>query len=393
MTRPVRVALVGDVPLDDANAPGSRLLWLARSLRDRGFDVVAGGIRGRGPAPDVPAVALPDPAPATPWGRFFRQHGVALRLLARAEVRRADAFWVRGSSLAAVFAIYGRLAGKPVLWDFHGFSWLEQHGAAIRPRQRIEAAYTRGVEALTVALSKGVVAAGEGPRWLLARRHPKKPCRLLPNGIAAEAFAAPRDPEAGRALKAAVGIAPEAPVVIFLGHRRADWWLAAFGPLAEAVAPARLVVIGEGFDAPSPGPAAPVFLGGRSHDEAAAWLVHAADVAVIPYRADWFNARTPHFLDGSRKLMEYAAAGLPVVLPDIPARPSFMEPGRHYLPYAPDKVDDLVAQVRRLLDDPASRSRMGEANRALAGDFAWGRLLDASGVVEALRGDAGGHGA
>jgi len=84
MTRPVRVALVGDVPLDDANAPGSRLLWLARSLRDRGFDVVAGGIRGRGPAPDVPAVALPDPAPATPWGRFFRQHGVALRLLARA---------------------------------------------------------------------------------------------------------------------------------------------------------------------------------------------------------------------------------------------------------------------------------------------------------------------
>ncbi len=61
------------------------------------------------------------------------------------------------------------------------------------------------------------------------------------------------------------------------------------------------------------------------------------------------------------KIMEYMAYGLPIVCFDLPETRRTAEAAALYVP-SPD-VHAFAAAVDQLLDDPASRSRMGRAGR------------------------------
>jgi glycosyltransferase involved in cell wall biosynthesis len=385
--RPVRVAVVGDYALTLDAAPGSRMLWLARSLAERGFAVTVGGVRAGDVAVEGVTVVTVGGSPrGGALARLWFHHQAALRLLARRALRRADAYWVRGPVVAPLFCLLGRLTGRPVLWDFHGFLHLEQGRDRTSAVRRVTAGYTRLLERLCVALADCVVAAGDGHRWQMEQKFPDLPVRVLSNGIGLGEFRGGRDPARGAALKADFGIRADEPVVVFVGKYQPYWWRDAFGHVARAPDAPRMVVLGEWPDAGTAGDGpAPLWLGAQPHPVVVEWLRHAVDVAVCPYRHDWVNADVPHFLNSARKLLEYAASGLPIVLPDIPAAPDFLVPGEHCLLYRPGDGADLAAQVRRLLSDPEARRRMGEANRALAARFEWGALVDASGVPEWLR--------
>jgi glycosyltransferase involved in cell wall biosynthesis len=77
----------------------------------------------------------------------------------------------------------------------------------------------------------------------------------------------------------------------------------------------------------------------------------AADVFVLPSHREGF----------SRSAMEAAACGRPMVLSDIRGCREIGRDGEHLLLVPPRDPGALAAAIRRLLDDPALRARLGEA--------------------------------
>ncbi len=73
----------------------------------------------------------------------------------------------------------------------------------------------------------------------------------------------------------------------------------------------------------------------------------------------------PSLAEGlSNSLLEAMAAGLPVVVSDIPANTAVVEHGVEGLVFAAGDAQDLASCLMKLLDDPGSRAEMGRNARA-----------------------------
>ncbi|MFG2025650.1 glycosyltransferase [Streptomyces sp. NPDC048825] len=86
--------------------------------------------------------------------------------------------------------------------------------------------------------------------------------------------------------------------------------------------------------------------------------------------------------------MEAMAAGNPVVAADAMALPHLVHPGRNGYLFPPGDVRALADRLMELLDDPAARRRMGEADRGIVAGHDIHRRLAA---FEALYLHAAGH--
>jgi glycosyltransferase involved in cell wall biosynthesis len=96
-------------------------------------------------------------------------------------------------------------------------------------------------------------------------------------------------------------------------------------------------------------------LGALPHEDIGP-LLRALDVGVAPY------VPSPDFYFSPLKVLEYLAAGLPVVFPDIGDLPELVGAGG--LSYSAGEVDALARTLALLADDAAlRRSLAGEARR------------------------------
>jgi glycosyltransferase involved in cell wall biosynthesis len=86
-------------------------------------------------------------------------------------------------------------------------------------------------------------------------------------------------------------------------------------------------------------------------------LLSAMDAAVAPYTA------RPDFYFSPLKILEYMAAGLPVVASRIGQIQELISDGETGLLSEPDDAHSLADHLRRLRDDPALRYRLGAAAR------------------------------
>ncbi|MCI4361078.1 MAG: glycosyltransferase family 4 protein, partial [Thermoplasmata archaeon] len=83
--------------------------------------------------------------------------------------------------------------------------------------------------------------------------------------------------------------------------------------------------------------------------------------------ADLFVFPSQNRLEGfGLAVAEAMAAGLPVVIADMPGVREVIEPGKEGILVEPLLGGDLVEKVRELLDDPVRRLKMGEAARRRA---------------------------
>jgi glycosyltransferase involved in cell wall biosynthesis len=71
------------------------------------------------------------------------------------------------------------------------------------------------------------------------------------------------------------------------------------------------------------------------------------------------------------KLMDYAAAGLPAVAPDLAPVREVVEDGVTGLLFAPDDVRALSLVLARLIRDTAVRRAMGARARRVAEEGSW----------------------
>ncbi len=108
-----------------------------------------------------------------------------------------------------------------------------------------------------------------------------------------------------------------------------------------------------------------VMTGTLAHAEVAAHLA-AMDIAIAPYRPQ------PHFYFSPLKVVEYMAAGVPVIASSQGDLPEIV--GNAGLLVRADSSDALVTAIRRLIGDPVLRDRMSRAGRARAAEMTWDRV-------------------
>lgn len=201
--------------------------------------------------------------------------------------------------------------------------------------------------------------------------------RLVARGVAAArvhvippgASAAPERLPARDAARAALDVARDAPVVLFLGFVKPYKGLEV---LLESIARMRaqlpgivLLVAGQAMGDRTAYDRAIARLGVAAHvrwsgafvpREALPLHLAAADVVALPYLE----------ASSSGVLLEAYAHGRPVVATRVGGLPALVEHGRTGLLVPPRDAAALADALRALLDDPARAARMGEEGRRLA---------------------------
>jgi glycosyltransferase involved in cell wall biosynthesis len=139
----------------------------------------------------------------------------------------------------------------------------------------------------------------------------------------------------------------------------------AFASLAATIPRARLLVVGDGPErsaledrAATIGVAPRITWTGAVAPEEVPSILAAVDVGVAPY------PRLFGFYFSPLKVLEYMAAGLPVVASRSGSLPDLVEHGVHGLLYEPSDVNGLAAAIARLAAEPALRRRLGAMARA-----------------------------
>lgn len=244
-------------------------------------------------------------------------------------------------------ALLGRATRVPVVvahehtWSFQG-QWL---------RRQIDRRIVGGLSDVVLAVSEA-----DRERMIEIVGVPRERIVVVPNGIG--------DPPAvdRPAVRASLGVAPDVPLLAQTAVLRPQ---KAVGVMVEAMAilrrshpAARLVVIG-------PGDAAALHTLARDHgvSDAVRFLGARDDVRALLAAAD-IGVLSSDFEGSPLAVLEYMAAGLPVVATDVGGVPRLVQDGQTGLLVPRREPAALAAAVGRLLDEPGLARRMGEHGRA-----------------------------
>jgi glycosyltransferase involved in cell wall biosynthesis len=201
---------------------------------------------------------------------------------------------------------------------------------------------------------------------------PRERMWVVPNGVFVKAIVAP-SPRERVSAKAALAIAGQA--VVFIGSNYGPN-VAAAEFIRDRIAPALpevtfLVCGGVGDAASVRSVTRPnVHVTGRVSDEEKLRLLHAADVALNPM----FSGSGTNI-----KMFDFMAAGLPVVSTVTGARGICDTTTRGIAVCAPESI---TGELARLVEDAASRQRLGADNRRwVERDFSWEALSPMFGAI------------
>ena len=199
--------------------------------------------------------------------------------------------------------------------------------------------------------------------------------RVVPNGVAATA-SMPSAPGPGRPktriqVRREHGLG-EGPVIVFVGSfqpwHRVDLLVDAVAGIADGPCP-QLLLVGDGPSRAGVldrvrelGLADRVHAPGRVPPDSLPRLLAAADLGVVPGTNSWGQPM---------KLVEYAAAGLPAVAPDLPPVREVVVPGRTGLLFPQGDLAGLQSSLEKLLLDPVLRACMAEAGQEAAREWSW----------------------
>lgn len=192
--------------------------------------------------------------------------------------------------------------------------------------------------------------------------------RTVPYGVDVAAFAPDGDARHGAAIRARLGVAEDALLILAFGRLVEK---KGFRYLIEAAAAlksaARVVIAGEGdlrgeLEALARDTNAPVTFCGALPREAMAAALATADVAVVPSVVDRAGN-----VDGlPNALLEALAAGRPIVASRIAGIPDVIEDDRNGLLVPGQDSAALASALSRLLCETATRERLASAARKTA---------------------------
>lgn len=358
------------IPVFGTKGASIHVRELCRALSARGHDVLILSPRGDGERPagfDVQVETIPvRPAEAAAGAdraelndlralrgaRALFEDGIAIlrRFRPGLVYERYSVFGTGGSALAAAL-------DAPLIVEVN--APLSDEQASYRGLAFGEAA--RAVERDVLRSADRVVAVSPAlERWLIALGVEAQRIAVVRNGADPDRFQAALS---GPSPRARLGLGEEAPVVGFVGSLK-TWHdvptlIRAVARLRKVGREARLLVVGDGPERPRLEELATLeglaglatFVGPVPYEQIPAYLA-AMDVAVAPYRdAD-------DFYFSPLKLVEYLAAGRPVVAAAVGDIAHCVRPGETGFLYPPGDDRALAEALARLLDDRRMAARM-----------------------------------
>lgn len=359
-----------------------RILEETRALQARGVEVaIVTYYKGN----DVPGLDIRRTAPL-PWHTDYEvgssRHKLAfdvyLGVKAAGEMRRFRPDVVHGHMHegALIGGVLARLAGVPLVFDFQGsltaemvdHHFLDPDGIIYPWAYRVESAITRRLPD-AILTSSGRAAA------LLQEQFAVPAARIhnLPDCADATTFDPARFPfaPADHPLRAQYGIPRHATVVGYLGlltdYQGIPHLIEAAANLRQRGQDVHFLVMGypnvESYQmaAHARGVEETVTFTGRVPFRDAPYYLAACDIAVAPKMSS---------SEGSGKLLNYMAMGLPIVAYDTPVNREYLAEWGVYAP--PGDVAALAEAIAALAADAARRRAVGLALRErVVAEFSW----------------------
>jgi glycosyltransferase involved in cell wall biosynthesis len=212
-----------------------------------------------------------------------------------------------------------------------------------------------------------VVATGEALREQVERRFDlRRPVVTVPNGVRVPPQQPPRAPD------------PEQPVLLYVGQLQAWKGVQNLVRALSLLPRVRLEIVG-GIPERDPkreslqalavetGVAERVAWTGFLRPEQVADHLRRATVAVHPLA----KSVEGRLFTSPLKVLEYMAAGLPIVASDLPSTRQILRHDETALLVPPEDPQALAAAIRRLLDSPDLAQRLGAAAYQAARQFSW----------------------
>ena len=369
-----KVLFVVDARITFSEAPPSRLLYIAKALKNRGFKVEIVGRKGE----EVEDLRI---TPVDGKVKHTARLKTVLHAYIKAIFRSYYYIFVRGSLLAFPLLLL-RILNKEVILDFHG--WLFEEISLFYEKSfynKLKAIFYSFLEIAVVKCSNVIVCCSEGGRNLL-RENEKRKSILLENGLDVK--------EAERAIEEAgkerrrlcqkYSIEKDKPLIGFMGNweRQLDMETMFLG---AQIAKVRIIVIGEGPNLEKCKKKwKNVIFTGRLPRFEGLKIISLCKAAVVPYK----ETSTTVAYYSSRKVKDYLGLKKPILMSKVTGREKFLVPNKNVILYEPGNAEDLAKKIKILFYDKNLQENMKVNNGALARHFDWETLVEKSSLPKIL---------
>ncbi len=291
------------------------------------------------------------------WRGYAYALGVAWTLWTRRRDYEVAYFLMQGLQLATGIPV-ARLLGKPVVMKFSGSSLVVGMQASFVGRLCLW--MLKRWAARILVLNPGMVEECRQVGIDLNK------VGFMPNPVDVDVFC-PVDVATKRALRAELGVEPEAGIVLYVGRmgpeKRLESLLEGFALVRERLPQARLVLVGDGpergrveQEAKRLNLGASLTLTGRQNGVGVRKWMQASDAIALVSELEGLPC----------VLIEGMAAGLPAIASNIPGNTQVVTPGENGLLTEVGDARSIATAIEAMLTDRALGERLGQQSRELA---------------------------
>jgi glycosyltransferase involved in cell wall biosynthesis len=367
-----RVMLVVDSKLTFSEAPPSRALYIARSLKKLNFEVEVLGRKGE----DITGLKTLQVSGAKHVARLKSLLYIYAKALGNPCI-----VIVRGEILA-FFLLPLRLFGIKLILDFHG--WLYREIKVFYEKtmyNKLKAVLFYIMEGICISGSDTVICVSEGIRESLGQEDAAKSI-VLENGIDLNESQKVIDlvGKKREEVYSKYDIAKGNSLVGFLGNWERQLDMETMFRGAD-LAKVNIVVVGEGpkLEEYKEKWKNARFLGELPRFEALK-VICLCDATIVPYKKTYAAAS----FWSQRKVKDYLSLGKPILMSNVKEREKYLQPNKNVLLYEAENAEDLAKKIRALVADKNLIEEMRLHNLKLATSFDWQVLVEQSGLIERI---------
>lgn len=371
----MKILLAIDAPLSYSDAPSSRLIYIAKSLKKKGFEVELIGRKG-GEITNLKTITIHG---GKNLSRLMLPFLVSKKMLTEAY----NHVIIRGAYLA-FFILPLKIFNKKIIIDFHDWNFREiklYYEKTLYNTFKILFYYI--TERIATKYSDLIICTSKGLQPLLTKEEKRKSI-ILENGLdLAEAEKAIQQAEKDKEkLLEKYKIPKNKPLAAFLGNweRKLD-----METMLECCkkAEVNLIVVGEGLNIEKyrKNYKNTVFTGKLPRPEALR-LISLSDITITPYKENKEKNQPAYY--STRKVKDYISLGKPILMADVTGHERFLIPYTNAIFYNPGDAEDLAEKIKIIASDEKLRKQMHKNNLKLARQFDWQALMEKSGLIEKL---------